>query len=643
MLDKLSTHDAVKSIRDTSNTLAYDADTLYAHAARLLMPLIIIGIYCLALIVQTQVLINWDVSWLMHASQKLLAGGTYSKDFFELNPPLILYLYLPPVLAIKWFSLNIATALDGYIFLIASISLLLCYHLSQKIFSAADYKITQLFLSTIAIVFLLLPMQEFGQREHLLILFSLPYFLLISARLQGQSFSTVEAGLIGAYACLGFAIKPYFLIAPALVEIYYIFRTHHLFAWIRAETMTMAALLFLYLAAIFILHPDYIHVVIPLAHRLYYNPYETTWRILLSNPFAFFSLITIVLCAIQYKIKIYNALTRVLVIAVMGFMLAFLAQRTNWNYHISPAYQISVLLNAVLLGRLLLTKPNIKTYYLSIGAAIILATASFQHWTDALSSIMIVNPLRFFSFFALLFGVLLYFVKDLKPAYKILGSVIVIISASILLTYLIQRDDWNTHRLSLTLIFMVLVFGFCLPTHNTTNYRHILCALLAIGLFTFPLTIANQIYDSATYKKNYLADVTTFIHTYARYKPIYYFANSARDILPAIDYSDADPVTRTQDSGWIPGLLAYVPKNTTEISQDKTFLINMIADDLNQKTPAYVFIDKNKNHVAVNFINFDYLDYFSANPNFRTAWKKYHYFGTLEKAGVYAFDVYERN
>src|SRR3990167_3346116 len=92
-----------------------------------------ISIYLLAFLLQTQLLLNWDVSWLMLTTKKLLSGGHYGKDFFEINPPMILYLYIPPVLISKFFLISRIFALRIYIFLLTSISLLLCYPLLKKI------------------------------------------------------------------------------------------------------------------------------------------------------------------------------------------------------------------------------------------------------------------------------------------------------------------------------------------------------------------------------------------------------------------------------------------------------------------------------------------------------------------------------
>ncbi len=74
---------------------------------RLLLILLMASIFLFAWKLQSALFLNYDVSWLMHASERLLAGGTYSRDFFETNPPLILYLYLPPVIFSKIFAFNL--------------------------------------------------------------------------------------------------------------------------------------------------------------------------------------------------------------------------------------------------------------------------------------------------------------------------------------------------------------------------------------------------------------------------------------------------------------------------------------------------------------------------------------------------------
>src|ERR1700678_2432741 len=85
-----------------------------------------------AWVIQVKLFLNWDVGHLLHATELLLAGGSYRHDFFIPNPPLILYLYAPPVLAHHIFGLNLILGFRCYIFLLIALSLMLSYPLIQR-------------------------------------------------------------------------------------------------------------------------------------------------------------------------------------------------------------------------------------------------------------------------------------------------------------------------------------------------------------------------------------------------------------------------------------------------------------------------------------------------------------------------------
>src|SRR3990167_3728179 len=92
------------------------------------------GIYTLAWLMQTNLFMNVDVNWLIHASQRLLKGGSYTKNFFETTPPLILFLNVPPIIVSKLCSVSIVLVFRLYIFLLASLSLFLCAISLRQIF-----------------------------------------------------------------------------------------------------------------------------------------------------------------------------------------------------------------------------------------------------------------------------------------------------------------------------------------------------------------------------------------------------------------------------------------------------------------------------------------------------------------------------
>src|SRR5580693_6445502 len=95
----------------------------------IIFTIIISGILLFSWEIQNHLILNSDVSCLTYAASKLLLGGTYSNDFFEINPPLIIYLYTPVVLLKQMMSINTFSALQIYVATISFISLFLCFSL----------------------------------------------------------------------------------------------------------------------------------------------------------------------------------------------------------------------------------------------------------------------------------------------------------------------------------------------------------------------------------------------------------------------------------------------------------------------------------------------------------------------------------
>lgn len=52
-----------------------------------LLGLSLLTILCIGVVIQLQLTLNCDVSWLISAGEKMLQGGNYLNDFFSPNPP----------------------------------------------------------------------------------------------------------------------------------------------------------------------------------------------------------------------------------------------------------------------------------------------------------------------------------------------------------------------------------------------------------------------------------------------------------------------------------------------------------------------------------------------------------------------------
>ncbi|CDZ77779.1 hypothetical protein BN59_02069 [Legionella massiliensis] len=297
---------------------------------------------------QSHLALNHDVGWLLKVAKRLLNGGHDVGSFFENNLPLIIYLYLPALLLSKITSLNILLSFRIYIYILASISFLICYKLSKRIFhnAAQNLFVKRVFMLTLLYCFLIHPAYLFGQREHLVLIFTMPYFFMMAIRFRGEEIKASSSLLIGLFSGLGFLIKPYFLLPLILLECYYLFlqRKIHIF---RTEILAIVIVFITYFLCLFTINLNYIEIVLPYIWRWYYlgNSYPA-FDLMVNGRSLFCLFLAVVFFAFPKKENI--ELLQVLIIALIGFWLSYFVQGFGWSYHILPAFSLALLI-AVLL------------------------------------------------------------------------------------------------------------------------------------------------------------------------------------------------------------------------------------------------------------------------------------------------------
>ena len=304
----------------------------------LLLFLLIMGV-----IFQLNMFISWDVSWYITAVQRFLAGGTYHNDFFETNPPMILYLYSLPVYLAHWFHFNVYTFLRLFYFVVSVGSLGLCYVFLKKIYHDDRHSLG-LMLVGLGFCYWILPVYEFMQRDYLMFLFVLPYVFSVVLRANSVALNKWLMLFIGVLAGLGVGLKPYFLCVPVLLELFLMIYSRRWLSGFRVETLTIIATLFVYLAVIAWLNPDYYTQVLPWVLFIY--PYSMSYpqsSLLLAALLPVFYLSVILgLASLPWSRK--RCFLWVLLIANISFLFSYLLQAKPWYYHLFPAIGASTLL-----------------------------------------------------------------------------------------------------------------------------------------------------------------------------------------------------------------------------------------------------------------------------------------------------------
>jgi len=276
-----------------------------------------------------------DVSWYLVATERFVSGARLYQDVIEVNPPLAFYLMAPPVLAADMTGMPSRMLFVSYVFLLLGLSLWLVDRLLRQMSDVAD-SARGAFLLAVFGALVLLPLPVFGQREHLMLILSIPYILLLGHRLAGRGCSTMLAVAVGAAAAVGIGLKPYFVLAPALLELYLMAVRRSPAAALRAESLTLLAGLTAYVALAAFLNPEYFTFMLPYA-RLVYDAYSSSLVDVLTQPEVFILLLPACAFALARSAGAADRRSDALVIAGAGFFVGYVLQSKGWDYHLLPA------------------------------------------------------------------------------------------------------------------------------------------------------------------------------------------------------------------------------------------------------------------------------------------------------------------
>lgn len=295
----------------------------------------------IAYYVQSQFFVNSDVLYLVNTSYLFFHGGVYGQQILETNPPMILYLSAPIWWVAKLTAIDVQVIVKLYMFALALLSIGLCYSLLVKIIKPEDASMRYALLYTILFIFLFLPGDEFGQREHLLLMMFLPYVFAVVLALRKQTLSLWLAIWMGVMAGLSIGMKPFFLFPLILLECYLIYCQRRVL--LRVESVVCASVLLCYLGTVFIFSPEYIHTMLPWVSRWYFAPRQQAWLSMLTETPVMYGLFALTCGSWFFVEKKYADLMKVLLFALSGFILAFLVTRSAWYYHVFPAFGLSCL------------------------------------------------------------------------------------------------------------------------------------------------------------------------------------------------------------------------------------------------------------------------------------------------------------
>ena len=295
---------------------------------------------------------NTDIAWLLTVGEHVLDGAVPYRDIIETNPPGSVLLYLPAVLIGRATGIEPQTVVMLLTALACSASLALCCAILRGERQVPE-PLRGPVLAAVAAVLMLLPAGSFGQREHIILLATLPLLCIVAVRQQpGRRVSLPRSLLSAAAAGVAISIKPFYalgLIGPAVLLLRRAGWRGLAGAWeLWLTGFVAASLLAVELAAF----PSFTHDVLPLLTRVYL-PMRQPLSLLVSLPGGTFGIATLLgamLVRHRWPPARHERLSDTAALAAVGFLAAYFVQGKGWPYQAYPAVATALIAVATMLA-----------------------------------------------------------------------------------------------------------------------------------------------------------------------------------------------------------------------------------------------------------------------------------------------------
>ncbi len=593
--------------------------------------------FALSVFLRSTILFNSDVSWLLFVTKQLLAGGSYTKDFFEINPPMILYVYSPVILLSQCLRLSRMMVFDIYVYGLTALTLAWVYHFLTRWLINNDQGLKLVVMISVALSLLILPLSDFGQREHLALILTIPYFFSAAAQLNNNKISYYLLVPVGILAAIGFCLKPYFLLSFLLVEIYRYLATKK----ISCEIYLMAIVILVYAFLLCFVNSDYLTVVLPRISSFYYQSYQARWQALFFNEYAVIFYFIISLYLILINSMSDRKLMSILCIGAIGYYGSYLLQWNVWYYHLYPMIAMGFILGSLLFYFIVNSYQSswLKIYvYAIVFGTYVLFKSSYVY---------LIAYYYVYFYFALLAYVMLIALTARQSAW-IFSRIMLFVGVFVATIFFRERlthTILSQHIFILTTCLFLLMMFLLLPLQNLKlRMGYLLQIMLGILLFIPIFYQTGYLYQSYVMYKQLQMPLINYVQHLPGDR-VYFFSDSGEFAFPALDYANKTNVSRFGCFAWMP-----LFKNVNDITEypvqyakiNNEFYVNAVVEDIKRFHPQYIFVDtRTKGYIGL--LQPDYLRFFSLNAIFNDAFKSYKFIVHIENKPLFRFDVYQRN
>jgi hypothetical protein len=289
-----------------------------------------------------------DTVWLIHAGKEMLAGKTLYRDILETNPPMSVLLYMPGLILAELTGLSARSAVLLQMAIVAALSMAL----SLAFFLRAGL-VKRAYAGWIGMAilfcFAVLPNHQATQREHFAAMLLLPYIALMASHAAARPVPGLAMRIgMAVLAGIAAAIKPHFLIVPALMTLVSAFMTRSPRPLLAIENIVGGLVFTAYSLGVLILFPAFGEEMWPILGELYLEERSGPLSLLMHSHMARFIQPFMLICLLCAMLVRSTRAAAIWFAPALGCLAMFLIQGKGFIYHFYPAAAFAVIAMAVL-------------------------------------------------------------------------------------------------------------------------------------------------------------------------------------------------------------------------------------------------------------------------------------------------------
>ena len=303
--------------------------------------LAIVAVFVAAILLRQVLPFNVDVSWWLIVSERMLDGQRLYVDILETNPPMAGSVYFLAVALARALHLRPEVVTDALILGLVAASLALTWRILR--FSSLRDSAAGAPAVWAAALLTILPMYDFGQREHLALVVLLPALAVYILRANGESVAPSAMLIAGLGAATTMNFKPYFVFAVGFCILTAAAQARDWRVLFAPENWIAAVLVVIHGICIVVFYPEYFTLIYPLVRDVYLLLKAPLLAILLTSATALWLVAIMVALALQRRRRKPDSASLVMMAGSLGFAVSFFVQGKGWGYHAYPMVALGLL------------------------------------------------------------------------------------------------------------------------------------------------------------------------------------------------------------------------------------------------------------------------------------------------------------